>query len=131
MDLLLLSKVDAKALPAVGEIKAATEQVGPTFALIQSLAYVAELATTSQWIRMGKFFPDLKTVCVPKNTPRLDIIVILEAPVEGTGADLELARTLAEGLVNEERVSESIRKIEFLQGQLNKENEICIDLIPN
>ena len=56
MDLLLASDLDG-VLPGVGEVKAATEQVGPTFALVQSLMYSAQLATRAQFLRLKKHYP--------------------------------------------------------------------------
>ena len=43
-------------VPAIGEIKAATETVGPTFALVQSLMYTAQLVTRNQFLRLKKHY---------------------------------------------------------------------------
>ena len=121
MDLLLISGEGKNALPAIGEIKAKTEQVGPTFALIQAMTYAAELVTNHQWLRLGNYYPEaFGEICVESRTPCVDLLLILESPV-GNGDDLRFAVRLAERLLEDDRVSSSIRKIQFLKGQINDE----------
>ena len=121
MDLLLISGEGDDALPAVGEIKAETEHVGPTFALIQAMAYAAELVTAHQWIRLGNSYPDeFGEICVESRTPCVDLLVILQKPVENDD-DLQFAIKLAEEVMNDTEVSSSIRKIQFLEGYINNE----------
>lgn len=65
-------------LPVVGEVKAATETVGPFFALLQAMMYASELVTKPQWMRLTRWFsePFGKLVEVP--SPRVDIYLIFE-----------------------------------------------------
>lgn len=128
MDLLLRSGGNAP-LPAVGEIKAQTEQVGPTFALLQALTYAAELVTPSQWARLGRHFEDhFGDVCTTGTDPVVDVLVLLEAPVD-VGDDLNFALTLAADLLNDARISDSIRRIEFLEWQIDAD-AVSITAIP-
>lgn len=128
MDLLLISGEGADALPAVGEIKAQTEQVGPTFALIQAMTYAAELVTEHQWLRLGKYFPEaFGEICVESRTPCVDLLVIFESPVEN-GDDLRFAVRLAERFLEDDRVSSSIRRIQFLECQI-KDQEVTFHTI--
>ena len=55
MDLLLASDHDG-VLPAIGEIKAQTEMVGPTFPLVQALLYAAQMTTKNQFLRLQQHY---------------------------------------------------------------------------
>jgi len=94
MDLLLASNKDG-VLPAVGEIKAATEHVGPTFALIQSLMYAAQLATRNQFLRLKKHYPE-RFAAVNAEEPRLDVIVLLQVDDRLSQKDLQYALSLTD-----------------------------------
>jgi len=129
MDLLLRSGGN-DPLPAVGEIKAQTEQVGPTFALLQALTYAAELVTPSQLARLGLHFEDhFGDVCTTGPDAKVDVLVFLEAPVD-VGDDLRFALTLAADLLNDARISTSIRRIEFLEWHIDAD-AVSITAIPS
>lgn len=133
MDLLLLStesespSTNSEPLPVVGEIKAATEYVGPTFALVQTLAYAAELVTESQWSRLGHAFNRLQTVCTADRRPQLDILLLLQLSTnreQQASGDLEFAKRLSQQLISDCKVSHAIRRIEFISWQLHGERAI-------
>lgn len=117
MDLLLTSSSEGVALPAVGEIKASTEQVGPTFALIQTLTYAAELVTPNQWERLKRHHPLLESVCNADTEPRVDIIVILQGPYV-PNEDLQYAQALAGSLSHPDQIGKWIRTIRFFVGNI-------------
>jgi len=110
MDLLLASDNDG-VLPAVGEIKAATEQVGPTFALVQSLMYSAQLATRAQFLRLKKHYPGCFD-SINADQPRVDVIVFLEVDGRLNQQDLQYALSLAHDVGN--FLAPEIRHIVFL-----------------
>jgi hypothetical protein len=116
MDLLLASTIDGVVVPAIGEIKAATEQVGPTFALIQSLMYAAQLLTHNQFLRLKKhYFPAFSTV--DGNQPRMDLIVLLEVDHKLNTDDLKYAQSIADDLVVS--LSTYLRRIVFYSCTIN------------
>jgi hypothetical protein len=123
-DLLLLSE-RKQLLPAVGEIKAATEQVGLTFALIQGLVYAAELASTSQWRRLGRAFPLLQNVCTAQLRPCLDVVILCQYSPQGKRLpdDRDLALRLAEQLQADPTMS-SIRHIDFIEWSLKSDRAV-------
>ena len=109
MDLLLASEMDSVQLPAVGEIKADSEQVGPTFAIIQSLMYASQITTLNQLQRLRDIYAGdgfFRTA----TRPRCDIFVILETAPTKNQEDYSYATTLAEGLMKT-AVSEHVRSI--------------------
>ena len=93
MDLLLASG-NENILPAIGEVKAKTETVGPTFALVQSLMYAAQMVTRNQFLRLKKHYADQFSE-VSEKTPRVDLIVFLEHDQKQYMRDLEFAMPLA------------------------------------
>lgn len=121
MDLLLVTKTNPPQ-PVVAEIKARTETVGATFALIQTLTYAAELLTKSQMLRLQTHFPELGAV--NSETPQLGLLVILEGPITEPEhlIDLRYAIALAGDLLQYPEIARSISRIEFAEGNLNGEN---------
>lgn len=121
MDLLLASDVGG-VLPAVGEIKAASETVGPTFALVQSLMYAAQLTTSNQFLRLkghyGNSFRSIKT-----DAPQMDVIVLLEASPQVRNDDLSYALSLAEKLT--ENLCQYLRNITFLWCDADGDSIAC------
>lgn len=133
MDLLLLSTAPAAPiaewapLPAVGEIKAATESVGPTFALVQSLVYAAEMVSRCQWTRFGRSFELLQGICTAARQPQVDVIILLQIQTRqrpAVTADLECGKQLARQLVEDRRVAHAIRNIEFVSWRLENEQAV-------
>jgi hypothetical protein len=110
MDMLLASTKDA-VLPAIGEIKAGTETVGPTFALVQSLMYAAQMATSKQFSRLeqhyGWAFDKLS-----EHEPKVDVIVFLEPHEKLYRKDLEYALSLSEEVGR--ILSKYVRQIAFV-----------------
>ena len=125
MDLLLASTYDNKVLPAIGEIKANTEQVGPTFALVQSLMYASQLVTKNQFLRLKRHYP-VHFSNLEEDQPKIDIAVFLEKDSMVDTEDLNYALSLAERLV--ECLSGYLRYISFFSCYIN-EDEIVCDLI--
>jgi len=110
MDLLLASDMNG-VLPGVGEVKAATEQVGPTFALVQSLMYSAQLATRNQFLRLKKHYPE-SFGAINADQPRVDVLVLLEVDRGLNPQDLQHALSLADEVGK--CLSAYIRHIAFL-----------------
>ena len=110
MDLLLASD-DNGVLPGVGEVKAGTEHVGPTFALVQSLMYSAQLATRAQFLRLKKHYPGCFDA-INADQPKVDVIVFLEVDRRLNQQDLQYALSLG-GEVGR-ILSAHIRHIAFL-----------------
>lgn len=111
MDLLLASTANGVVVPAIGEIKAATETVGPTFALIQSLMYSAQLTTPHQFLRLKKHY-DTEFSMIDDRHPRMDLLILLEVDERLNKGDLRYAMSLAEELVSQ--LSAHLRQIVFL-----------------
>lgn len=107
MDLLLRSEHDSLVLPAVGEVKAASEHVGPTFAIVQSLMYASQLTTRNQADRLQEQYPDSFAVGL---MPRCDIFILLEEGPPKNSVDQDYAINLAKELM-ETKVSDHIRSI--------------------
>lgn len=114
MDLLLASDVNG-LLPGIGEIKAATEQVGPTFALVQALMYSAQLVTRNQFLRLKNHYPNFFRE-VNADQPRVDVIVFLEVDKRLNQQDLQYALSLVEDLGN--RLPDYVRHFAFLSCQI-------------
>jgi hypothetical protein len=95
MDLLLASNSDG-VLPTIGEIKAGTETVGPTFALVQSLMYAAQMATPKQFLRLKRHYEAFAPVGVDQR--RVDVIILLERDQKLNRKDLIYALSLAADL---------------------------------
>lgn len=117
IDLLLCSP---SRLPTVGEIKASTETVGPTFALIQALMYAAELASPKQLLRLKNHYKDH----FGGGPEKVEICLILEVSSVTTTDDLEHAKSLAQALMNDDKVNGRIGAITLIGGQLNECGEI-------
>jgi len=114
MDLLLASN-QRGMVPAVGEIKAKSEQVGPTFALVQALMYAAQLTTRNQFARLQRHYQDeLKGIDPEK--PRMDVVIILEDGDDSESDDLRNAVELG-GAVRE-KLSDYLRHVHFLKCKL-------------
>lgn len=97
LDLLLTAPSEGNnMLPWIGEVKAQTETVGPTFALIQALTYAAELVVDSQWQRLCNHFVEYQ-LC--RNiAPRLKVALFFESVVlmdEDMRFAMELANSFA------------------------------------
>jgi len=123
MDILLASNGKDGAIPAVGEVKAVTETVGPTFGLVQSLMYASQLATPNQFMRLRRHYPKALADITP-NKPRIDVLVFLEATVKKTDTmDLDYALALGKGVAN--RLSEYLRNLFFVQCTIAKDAIEC------
>ena len=111
MDLLLASTLNGVVLPAIGEIKAASETVGPTFALVQSLMYAAQLATANQFMRLKLHYKGAFSK-IDERKPRMDVFVLAELNHKLNKDDLIYARCLADELC--ECLQQHLRQIVFL-----------------
>jgi len=126
MDLLLSSELDGIVLPAVGEIKAATETVGPTFALIQSLMYAAQILSTSQLQRLSKHYENAFG-SISSEKYRVDLIVFLQ-DYNKSDDDLKGALSIASRLNNV--LSDYLRQIRFLHCRITEDSIVC-DFLPD
>ena len=128
MDLLLASLRDGVVLPAIGEIKACTEAVGPTFALVQSLMYAAQMATRNQFLRINKHYPE-DFGAINADDPRVDVIILLEADQKPLNSeDLQYALTLADDVGK--CLSKHLRHIMFLWCSIVGDAINC-EVVPN
>jgi hypothetical protein len=116
MDLLLVTK-SVPPHPVIAEIKASTESVGATFALIQTLTYAVELVTESQWRRLRKHFSPFHNCS--ETAPCVRLMVILQSPVANTD-DLNYAISLAQELLVDNEISASIARIDFVECQIDE-----------
>lgn len=121
MDLLLGSDLNG-VLPSVGEIKAGTENVGPTFALVQSLMYSAQLATRAQFLRLKKHYSGCFG-SINTDQPRVDVIVFLEVDERLNQQDLQYALSLAQEVGN--LLASYIRQIVFLSCRITDDVISC------
>jgi hypothetical protein len=121
MDLLLGSDVNG-VLPGVGEVKAATEQVGPTFALVQSLMYSAQLATHAQFLRLKKHYPGWFGG-INADQPKVDVIVFLEVDKRLNQQDLQYALSLTHDVGS--FLASHIRHISFLSCRIEGDAISC------
>ncbi len=116
MDALLAVSVDGLTLPGVGEIKAATERVGLTFALVQALMNASLLTTASQFRRLS-IQPDKEYVQSFGNlvceNPKVDIVLLIDKQSELIQEDVQLANELRVSL--QRSLSEHIRSIHFFK----------------
>lgn len=107
LDVLLCNREDRR--PIIGEIKAATETVGPTFALIQSLMYAAELVTQSQRERLCSAYAE-ELGGVGKHALPLDLYLLFETADIGSD-DFVFMTVLATQLVSDDFVGHRINRI--------------------
>jgi len=125
IDLLLACEMSKKTIPAVGEVKARTESVGPTFALIQALLYASQLGTSNQFKRLKKHYPDHFGNIDPVS-PRVDIVVIMETGDRSMSTeDYGYAKKLARDILP--LLKEHLRAITFLSCSNSGENSFKIE----
>ena len=125
MDALLAVSFDGLTLPGIGEIKAKSEQVGVTFALIQALMNASLLSTESQFRRLkyqpekeyAENFADL--VC---ERPRVDIVLMIDERSKLIARDVQLASELRLNL--EKSLCKHIRSVRFLKATKDAEFEL-------
>jgi hypothetical protein len=128
MDLLLTSTTKGVLVPAMGEIKAATETVGPTFALVQSLMYTAQLVTCNQFVRLKKHYNNL-FASIDEQHPRMDVIVLLQVDSKLNKEDLRYALSLAAEIKSP--LSEYLRRIDFLWCDIGGDTVKCEPVTDN
>lgn len=109
VDLLLAADQYGELIPAIAEIKAATESTGPTHALVQALTYAAQLATLNQFTRIAEHYPVFTGILAEE--PELDVLLIFEKDSTFTPGDLDFAKSIAAALSGE---LDEIRRIIFL-----------------
>jgi hypothetical protein len=110
----LFSSFDG-GLPVVGEVKAATETVGPFFALVQAMMYASELVTEPQWARLVHCFPEqfggLRTQA---RSRQVDLYLIFEKTEEGTAeSEMEQVERFARQLLEDAAscLAASVRRV--------------------
>ena len=128
MDLLLASNQDGVVVPAMGEIKAATETVGPTFALVQSLMYTAQLVTRNQFLRLKKHYGG-PFASIDEKHPRMDVFVLLEVDRKLNQDDLSYALSLADKIKSP--LSEYLRQIVFMSCRITGDAVECDPVTDN
>ena len=113
LDVLFAVTSNGVTLPGVGEIKAKSENVGITFALIQALMNASLLTTTSQFRRLKSFYSDDYGDHFGNNGNmklQVDIILMVEKSSKLLARDVKLAMDLRSGLVQ----NEFVRSITFV-----------------
>jgi hypothetical protein len=121
MDFLLCS-MDNPPFPIVAEVKANTETVGPTFALVQALKYASEIVSAQQWARLAKHFPVFEKLPQDDENRMVDIYLLFEddEPNDDHDEDLLWMTKTATLLIEDPRVKHHIRRIVVLTGTLDK-----------
>lgn len=109
LDVLFAVTSDGVTLPGIGEIKAKSENVGITFALIQALMNASLLTTTSQFDRLKSFYGD-DFGSISNTKPQVDIILMVEKSSKLLARDVKLAMNLRKGLES----NEFVRSIKFV-----------------
>ncbi len=127
MDILLASTMNGVVVPAIGEIKAATETVGPTFALVQSLMYCAQLITKNQFLRLKTHY-DTEFCNIDDQQPRMDLVILLEVDERLNRGDLRYAMSLSKELVSQ--LPAYLRQIVFLSCIITGGVITCEAIIP-
>lgn len=121
MDLLLASDSNG-VLPGIGEIKAGSEHVGPSFALVQALMYSAQLVTCNQFLRLKEHYPHCLGE-INTDKPRVDVIVFLEVDGRLNQPDLQYALSLAHDVGT--LLEAHIRHIVFLSCRITGDAISC------
>jgi hypothetical protein len=119
----ILGRWNNSSDPVVMEIKAITESVGPTFALIQALTYAIELTTLPQWNRLRSVYTKQLGDSFPDN-PRVEIALVFEddfTPDQFGTEDYNFMWNLAKGIVADQRVSAWISRITTWKASLSEE----------
>lgn len=140
IDILLAEGTGENVVPVVGEIKADTESVGPTFALIQALTYAAELVTKNQFRRLAtfpKWHPDTPESYkrfnqLDEEKPRGKLLIVLESePTEDDRTDFEFAKELACNTLSclREKQCNRIAEIVFAEGAIDDNNAVSLKQI--
>ena len=109
LDVLFAVTSKGVTLPGIGEIKAKSENVGITFALIQALMNASLLTTTSQFDRLKSFYGD-DFGSISNTKPQVDIILMVEKSSKLLARDVKLAMNLRKGLES----NEFVRSIKFV-----------------
>lgn len=118
LDLLLANANSADRTPIVGEAKLRHDK-DPEAALVQGLAYAAQLGTKRQLARLASLYPDYFIDKAKPATPtRLDVYVITYKMPRSREPKLRKALELAEGVVADPAVSRHLRRIAFLDADL-------------
>ena len=92
-------------------MKANTEQVGPTFALVQSLMYASQLATSNQFERLANHYDEFADLSF--DDPAIEILIVLESASDCLQKDLEFALEL--GQQTQQELAPLIRSIQFVE----------------
>ncbi|HBJ38895.1 MAG TPA: hypothetical protein DDZ51_29945 [Planctomycetaceae bacterium] len=114
MDALFAVSRNGVTCPGIGEIKAKSEQVGVTFALVQALMNASLLMSPSQFRRLKnqkryvESFADLSC-----ESPVVDIVLLMEKDAERIDEDVALATQLRDDL--QTALNDCIRSITFAE----------------
>lgn len=126
-DLLLANSTDG--FPIIAEVKVNNDR-NPFYALIQLLMYAAELATENQIARLQRHYPNQfrsSTISDKQSGPVVDLYIILcnYNPRSRIGQEiLRVTDQLCERLVEEEGISNFIRRIACLDVKLTEERTL-------
>lgn len=112
IDLLLRNEENGR--PIVGEIKALTESVGITFALIQASKYAVELATDNQWERLCKYY---KEKFSGSTHPGIEILIVSEVGSQLSESDITIAQQLSEDLLADNEVAKRLKRVTLCSGE--------------
>lgn len=115
LDLLLANADPTDRTPIVAEAKLRHDK-DPEAALVQGLAYAAQLVTRKQLARLADLYPDYFVGRKEQPPPtRLDIYVITYRMPASRKPALRRALRLAEGILKEVAVAQHLRRIAFLE----------------
>jgi len=125
IDLLLRNKENGR--PIVGEIKASTESVGITFALIQASKYAVELATDNQWERLCKYYDKYNDKKFNDGThPGIEILIVSEVGSQLAESDITIAQQLSEDLLDDNEVAKRLKRVTLCSGEfVDKKLKLC------
>ena len=115
-----------RGVPVVTEVKASTETVGPTFALVQAITYAAELVSEGQQRRLFGAYPDQFS---NSSIGKLKICVVVERPIAAADGDMECAQQLASDLMEQPAFEKRVESIVFLGGKADEQGSIVLDVI--
>lgn len=104
--------------PVIAEVKAASESVGPTFALVQALMYGSQLATESQFRRLKRHYREFSTLI--DADPAISVVILLEDGPACSGEDFDNCCSLLKELRSDHR-PERLKGIEVFRCAIEEE----------
>jgi hypothetical protein len=124
LDLLLSSNLGA--VPVICEIKIGDDAT-PFYALVQTLAYAAELATPQQYQRLKKVFPSF---CTLTPDPLVDIYILMQDSPSDHKCIYEATKTIVQGMYRmRPTLTSTIRRLVFLNASSDGDLTFTVDSV--